>query len=231
MMMRQDQRGFVLSGTALLLVLPAMLLVASCFTIIEMGGEAAALQASADKVFYTGRDAERIIKNLWDANLLYENTAILLNKLAENYRAATGLLVDFTPTWMLWENVKETGSIHTPGTKYCLVEENAPDENWYYRFEDLDEGEWGLGEPDYEEPVLFVEKLSGKLRITLEGYGGVRHSDIYYSSDQKLWDDVTAGSPSIGENKEVDGVVQLIVSVYVRDPRGAAQYLSTVELG
>ncbi len=97
MRMRQDQRGFVLSGTALLLVLPAMLLVASCFAIIEMGGEAAALQASADKVFYTGNDIERVVKDLWGENLLIENADITLSKLADNYRAATGLLVDIGP--------------------------------------------------------------------------------------------------------------------------------------
>mgnify|MGYP000374030641 CR=1 FL=1 len=97
MRMRQDQRGFVLSGTALLLVLPAMLLVASCFAIIEMGGEAAALQASADKVFYTGNDIERVVKDLWGESLLIDNADITLSKLADNYRAATGLLVDIGP--------------------------------------------------------------------------------------------------------------------------------------
>ncbi|GAG85231.1 unnamed protein product, partial [marine sediment metagenome] len=65
MKLRRDQRGFVLSGIALLLVLPAILLVASCFTIIEMGGEATALQASADKVFYIGKDIERVVEDLW----------------------------------------------------------------------------------------------------------------------------------------------------------------------
>lgn len=231
--LHDEQRGFVLSGIALLLVLPAMLLAASCFRIIETGGEAVSLQAAADKVFYTGEDIERVIKNMWDKNLLADNEPnanAKFDELADNYRAATGLLVDLTPSWMLWQEVQDTGSIHTPGTKYCLVEGNALEENWYYRFEELDEGEWGLGEPDYDEPILFVEKLDGKLRITLENYGGIHYSDINYS-DENLWDDVTTGSLSIGDNREVDGVVQLRVSVYVRDPRGAAQYSSTVELG
>lgn len=97
MKLRRDQRGFVLSGIALLLVLPAILLAASCFTIIEMGGEATALQASADKVFYIGKDIERVVEDLWDERLLIDNADIMLSKLADNYRAATGLLVDIGP--------------------------------------------------------------------------------------------------------------------------------------
>jgi hypothetical protein len=81
-----------MSGLALLLVLPAMLLATSYFKVIELGGEAATIQIVADKVNYAGRDVERVIK-YW----LQQGTSVdnyLLNKLAENYRAATGLLVN-----------------------------------------------------------------------------------------------------------------------------------------
>ncbi len=93
-MLHHDQRGFVLSGIALLLVLPAMLLAASFLTIVEAGGEAASLQSLSDKVVYTGHDIERMINYMQDEKLPIDNTT--LNELAENYRAATGLLVSLS---------------------------------------------------------------------------------------------------------------------------------------
>ncbi len=231
MRMRKDQRGFVLSGIALLLVLPAMLLVASCFTIIEMGGEATTLQASADKVFYTGNDIERVVKDLWNESLLIDNADITLSELADNYRAATGLLVDIKPSWMLWIRVINIGENHLAGTQYCNIVENAPGENWFYYFEESNEASWGIGEPDYDEPVLFVEKIGENLRITIEEYDGIYYPDVYYS-DQLLWDRVGAPENThVGENTEVKGVTQLKVFINVRDPRGALQYSSTVDLG
>ncbi|MBA7604356.1 hypothetical protein ES703_11476 [subsurface metagenome] len=229
MKLRQDQRGFVLSGIALLLVLPAMLLATSCFTIIEMGGEATALQASADKVFYTGKDIERIIENLWGYNLLFDNennANATFAELAENYRAATGLLVDITPSWMLWSYLETRDENHYAGTIDCRIERVGPN-NWRYHFEQL----WII--IDYNEPILLVTKLNGSLQITLEEYDTIfplYRSDIYYS-DNKLWDDVINNDSRLGGNVVVDGTTQLIVSVHVRDPRGAAQYSSTVELG
>ena len=229
MKLRQDQRGFVLSGIALLLVLPAMLLATSCFTIIEMGGETATLQASADKVFYTGKDIERMIENLWEYNLLFnneDNANATFAELAENYRAATGLLVDITPSWMLWSYLETRDENHYAGTRDCRIERVDPD-NWRYHFEQL----WII--IDYDEPILLVTKLNGSLRITLEEYDTIFpsfRSDIYYS-DNKLWDNVIHNDSRLGENVVVDGTTQLVVSVHVRDPRGAARYSSTVELG
>ncbi len=234
MKLGRDQRGFVLSGVALLLVLPAMLLAASCFTIIEMGGEATALQASADKVFYIGKDIERVIEDMWDDNLLFDNQPnanAKFDNLANNYRAATGLLVDITPSWMLWSYLETKGENHYAGTRDCKIERVGPD-NWRYQFEQL----WII--IDYDEPILLVTKLNGSLRITLEEYDTgfpLWRSDIYYS-DNKLWDDVIHNDPRLendnpNHTRVVDGTTQLIVSVHVRDPRGAAQYLSTVELG
>jgi len=110
MKLKKDQRGFVLSGIALLLVLPAMLLAASCFRIAETSGEAVSLQAAADKVFYAGKDIGRLIESLWGEGLLYDNTEITLDKLAENYRVATGLLVDLTPTMV--DNTQLTVSVY-----------------------------------------------------------------------------------------------------------------------
>jgi len=91
MMLYREQRGLLLSGLALLLVLPAMLLVASYFRIIETGGETVSLEIAADKINYVGRDIERVIKYLLMAGQSVDN--MTLETLAENYRVNTGLLV------------------------------------------------------------------------------------------------------------------------------------------
>lgn len=233
MKLKRDQRGFVLSGIALLLMLPAMLLAASFFGIVKTGGEAASLQTTADKVNYTGKNIECVIKNLWDENLLTDNKPnanTKLDLLAENYRAATGLLVDLTPSWALWTHVEDTGVIHHAGTKYCKVERVAQ-ENWRYRFEDQDEELGETPDWDYDEPILLVERLNGSLCITIEDYTGIYHSDVYYW-DQLLWDHVGGLEKNhVGENTVTDDMVQLKVSIQVRDPRGAARYSSIVLLG
>lgn len=89
--LRDDQRGFVVSGIALLLVLPAMLLAASCLRIVETGGETTSLQTLSDKVSSAGRDIERMINDIQSKKLPIENAT--LNQIAENYRSSTGLLV------------------------------------------------------------------------------------------------------------------------------------------
>jgi hypothetical protein len=225
MRLKRDQCGFVLSGTGLLLVLPAMVLMASFLAIVEIGGGGTSLQGIAEKVFYTGNDIERVLADVWDENLLSDNEPnanATFAELADNYRASTGLLLDVTPSWMLWVHVQNTGENHYAGTEYCRVERLSA-EDWRYRFEDWND--W-----DYDEPVLLVTKLKGQLRITLEEYGGGYLSDIYYS-DNLLWENVTGGSPSIGESVVVDGTVQLVVPIYVSDSRGAVWYSSTVSLG
>jgi len=108
-MLRKDNRGLIMSGLALLLVLPAMLLAASYFKVIELGGETAATQIAADKVNYTGRDVERVVK-YW----LQQGTSIdnyLLGRLAENYRAATGLLVNIKGIDSDYDNQIDTADV------------------------------------------------------------------------------------------------------------------------
>ena len=229
MKLKKDQRGFVLSGTALLLVLPAMILAVSSLAIVGVGGETVSLQITADKVFYTGKDVERVLRNVWDENVLFDNKPDVNAKfenLAENYRAATGLLVDIKPRWMLWSYLETKNENHYAGTRDTKIERIDRD-NWRYHFEQL----WIV--IDYDEPILRVTRLDGSLRITLEKYDTafpLWKSDLYYF-DNKLWDDVVHNDPRIGKSVMVDGTTQLIVSIHVRDPRGAAQYSSTVNLG
>lgn len=220
-MLHRDQRGFVLSGIALLLVLPAMLLSASLLTIAGTGGEATSLQALSDKVVYTGHDIERIIGYMSRNGLpINDNT---LKELADNYQAATGLLVEVESTGLypLWENVRDTGAIHWAGTKYCHITDFAPGV-WYYNFEDLDENKGETPDWDFNEPRLLVESLDGTLRITVEEYDGSYHADIWYA-DQLLWERVGGIDDNhVGENTVVG--VELQLRIDVRDPRGAAHY-------
>lgn len=114
----RDQRGFVLSGIALLLALPAMLLAASFLAMVGAGGEAVSLQSLSDKVFYTGHDIERLINYMGDSGLPIDNTT--LSALAENYSAATGLLVDI---WREGNNVIE--NVRDPGNMVSYYENIA----------------------------------------------------------------------------------------------------------
>ncbi len=116
--MKLDQRGFVLSGLALLLVLPTMLVVASCFKAVETGGEATAIQITADKVIYAGKDIERVIKYMLSNDLTIDNTT--LQKLADNYQVNTGLLVTI---WRVDNNVIE--NVRDPRTAVIYFENIA----------------------------------------------------------------------------------------------------------
>lgn len=228
-MLHHDQRGFVLSGIAILLVLPAMLLAASCFKVIETGGETTSLQALSDKVAYTAHDIERMIKHMDNQMLgINDNT---LSALADNYRAATGLLIDIgsVTVYPLWIHVHNTGVDHYAGTKYCRITDVSPGV-WYYNFEDLDEE---LGETvdwDYNEPRLLVEKLDGSIRVTVEEYDGGYHSAVRYSG-QLLFPWVGNFVDGIGDTTGIENAVKILVPVSVRDPRNVAQCSLAVELG
>ena len=218
--MKQDQRGFVLSGAALLLVLPAMILAASFLTIVGAGGEAVSLQITADKVFYTGEDIERVLRSAWDENILFDNKPNAngkLEDLAENYRTATGLIVNITPSWMLW-TLYGTKKAHA-GT-WCKITRTSPD-NWLYHFESF-QIIW-----DYNDIVLGVSKIGENLKITIVAFDPIWNFpiDVYYG-DNLLWKG--AKKANVGESKIVAGTTQLTVSFNVRDPRGAAQYSSIV---
>jgi hypothetical protein len=93
-MLGREQRGLLLSGLALLLVLPAMLLVASYFRMVKMGSDATAAQIEMDKVNYAVNDIQRIIKYMVKTGQPFDNTT--LRRLADNYRVSTGLLVDIS---------------------------------------------------------------------------------------------------------------------------------------
>lgn len=95
MFLDRDQRGFILSGLALLLILPVMLLSTSYLAVISTGGEAVSLQTVADKVHSAGLDVEGAIKWMWVRRGLPVDNYTLL-RLEEACENATGLVVDIS---------------------------------------------------------------------------------------------------------------------------------------
>ncbi len=81
-----------MSGLALLLILPAMLLSASCLALIKIGGEAPSLQTVADKVYNAGLDVKDTIEWMWLQSGVPVDNGTLLRFEAE-YENNTGLLV------------------------------------------------------------------------------------------------------------------------------------------
>jgi len=90
-----DQRGFVLSGLALLLILPAMFLSAICLEVVARGGETVSIQITADKVHAAGLEVEDTIKWMWlESGAPVDNGTLW--RLADEWENTTGLLVEIS---------------------------------------------------------------------------------------------------------------------------------------
>jgi hypothetical protein len=238
-MLQRDQRGFVLSGIALLLVLPAMLLSASFFVAVETGGEATSVQSLSDTVVYVAYDIRETIRAMKDAGMALDNYA--LHELTENYEMNTICVkveIEIAP-FDIWEN------IHTPeGESYahyasgpcCEVKNLGPD-TWLYNFEDLKVGVPDKDD-DFNEPLLRLESLdNGDWEVTVENtYTAWYYADIWWG-DQLIWADVNRvpgtnhGSLEpdeglhVGESKIVTGVPSsALVSIVLEDPAGIVHY-------
>lgn len=93
MRLTRDQRGFVMSGLALLLILPAMLLSVSCLAMVARGGETVSTQTIADKVHAAGLGLEDTIKWMWlQSGVPVDNGTLW--RLADEWENTTGLLVE-----------------------------------------------------------------------------------------------------------------------------------------
>jgi hypothetical protein len=74
--------------------------------------------------------------------------------------------------------VKETGAtIYASETEWCRITTVKPGREWLYCFEEMKD----QPNPDYDynEPVLHVEKLDGRLQLTVREYQGRFHVDLY----------------------------------------------------
>lgn len=90
--LNEDQRGFVLSGVALLLILPAMLLASSFLLVVKEGGETVSLQITADKVSSTGRHVEKTVERMELYDMWINNSSLAV--VAQKYETSTGLSVN-----------------------------------------------------------------------------------------------------------------------------------------
>jgi len=88
------ERGFVLTGMALLLVLPALLLSSCLLAVMERGEEGIAVKATADRVSFTARDVENLVKTMSLYHMQLDN--VILPAIGRTYERYTGLLVSLT---------------------------------------------------------------------------------------------------------------------------------------
>lgn len=95
MSMKKNQQGLVLSGIALLLIMPAILLSASYLTIIQTGGETAVIQSTAEKVHNTGLNIENTIKWMWYREGVPVDN-VTMNRFEKKYENRTGLEIEIT---------------------------------------------------------------------------------------------------------------------------------------
>ncbi len=228
--LRKEQKGFVLSGSAMLLVLPAMLLVASFLRVVEIGGETNSLRAMAGRVSQVGNDLERMVNYMDNKGLPINNETLTF--LADNYEASTGLLVDLPGVvyYPIWIHVNNTGADHYINTRYGRVV-IIGDGVWEYAYEDLD---IDLGESpdyDYNEPRLQVERIGENIRVTFLGYGGGYNATVYYDTTVIFTQVGPNGACSDPDNIViVENVIELNVPVSIKDTREALQYSSTVSV-
>jgi len=121
----------------------------------------------------------------------------------------------------LWTSYRDRES--RAGTQYCKIARISPD-NWLYYFESYQVA------LDYNDIILRVSRGDENLTIFIEDFDPVVNLpiDVYYE-DTLLWDDATRAN--VGENRVVAGTTQLVLSFNLRDPREAARYSSTENLG
>lgn len=240
--MDMDEKGFVLSGVALLLLLPALLLSATFLSMTKIGGEATSAQSISGEITAIAQDIKETIWYMKDSGMSIENET--LNNLAENY--SKNPLIEYieigTAPFNIWENIHpetpnpEEAYVHRAGGKCCEVKNKGPG-MWQYNFEDLPSGE-PTTDDDYNEPLLTLESLeNGDWKVKIENtYTAGYWTDIWWDN-QLLWKNVNRvpgtnqGSMEpdeglhVGDSKIVSGVPEsALVSVEIEDPARIVHY-------
>jgi len=88
------EKGFVLTGMALLLMLPALLLSSCLLAVMERGEEGIAVKATADRVSFTSRDVENLVRTMNLYHMQLDN--VTLTGIGRTYERYTGLVVTLT---------------------------------------------------------------------------------------------------------------------------------------
>ncbi len=90
----REEGGFVLTGMVLLLVLPSFLLASCLLVVMERGEEGLSVKAVAERVWFTARDAENLVRQMDLYRMQLDN--VTLGGIARTYERYTGLLVTLT---------------------------------------------------------------------------------------------------------------------------------------
>lgn len=99
--------------------------------------------------------------------------------------------------------VKETSAIiHASEAEWCKVRTSVPGREWLYCFEE------SKGQPfpdtDYEDPVLHIERLDGRLQLSIYRYSGQYHVDVFVFG-RPVWQDVGGAERShVGDSSMVE---------------------------
>ena len=92
--LKEDEKGFVFSGLALLLILPALLISSTYLVAVEQGSETVTAQNMGDKVLYTGLRVENTINRMNYHNMKISQETLDTRKM--NYQNYTGLLINIS---------------------------------------------------------------------------------------------------------------------------------------
>ncbi|KXA88971.1 hypothetical protein AKJ62_04075 [candidate division MSBL1 archaeon SCGC-AAA259D14] len=193
----KDEKGFVMSGIALLLVLPAMLIAGIYLSTVSIGGEGASIATLSSSIRYTGEDAEETIREMaWEGLSI---DSVVLENLENYYRAYTGLHVEFDNEYLEENNLVEI-RIEDPGETAKYVKRVS---TVVYPIADADGPYWVLegenvellGENSYDPDGTIVNYL---WENTSEGDG----AEIENVNQENAW--FYAPAPgSIEDNKIV----------------------------
>jgi hypothetical protein len=124
------------------------------------------------------------------------------------------------------------------GTMYCTVARGVGD-NWFYYVEAY---QWKTEEPvESTDITLRISKIGENLLITVWGFDpvadrmGVQSIDVYWGSTL-IFDNVrhymVGYHPTVGDNYQENGnTTQLTASFNIQDPRGAARYSGSENIG
>ncbi len=256
-MSQLNQKGMVLSGVALLLILPAMLLSATFLTIVETGEEGTAVKQLSDKAFYTAYDIKHTLRNLKSSGRRMDEK--VFQGIAENYKQKTGfgeINIDYAP-FDIWVDYWDNSTTNPPYTldeirpadnineKHSKIS-NWAGETWYYTFEAY----YSItGDHDYNEPALKITKISEnawKIKVLPTFSYSYAYADVYWGNT-KILNDVNRndsgyydGSPAgdgkweneskILSTETLDIPNTSLVTIELEDPGGTIHYKETFAL-
>ncbi len=246
-MLRDDQRGMIMSGIALLLVLPAMLISATFLTIVHTGGEATSIERLSDRAAYTAYNMKNSIRDLKESGERLDSE--VLDQIAEKYSQNTifeNIQLHVRP-FDIWTEIHYLGDVYThhATSKFCEVK-NLGVNRWYYNFEDLRPEDWEGADKDFNEPLLRLEKLDNEdWRVTVEPtYSGGATATVHWGDKVIFWNvnsddnEPGDGTPGVGdgrwegESKIVSGVPSSIeASISLEDPGGTVVYEENFLIG